>query len=97
MNRNRNLGIVATVVLGLAGFAFAQNAPGEQSTNRPTMHASGAAAKTTCGCGHMMHNKDSDSAHSAAKETVNGEVSNAAREAVEREAETAKESLVRWR
>ena len=97
MKRNRNLGIAATMVLGLAGLAYAQNAPGEQSTNQPAMHESITATKATCGCGHMMHNKESDSARSATKENTNEAVSNASREAIEREAEAAKESLVRWR
>jgi CDGSH-type Zn-finger protein len=90
MKQNRNLVIVAATVLGLAGLSLAQNEPNEQPTNQ-------AATKMTCGCGHMMDKKVSDSARSAAKDTANGEISNAAREALEREAETAKESLVRWR
>lgn len=96
MNRNRNLGIAATMILGLASLSFAQKAPVEQTTNQPAMQESDTAAKTICGCGHMMDSKD-DSARGASKETTSREVSNACKEAIAREAEAAKESLVRWR
>ncbi len=97
MKRNRNLGIVAVMVLGVAGLSFAQIAPNGQSTNQPATHESDSATRTTCGCDHMMNNKGSDSARSAAKETASRGASEACKEAAEREAETAKESLVRWR
>jgi uncharacterized protein HemX len=103
MKTNKHLAIIAAIVLGMTGFSFSQNAPGDKSAEQT---AARNDAKVTCGCGQAskdkktadstkLNNRKSGSAAEADEDT--NQVSQACRDAVEREAEAAKESLVRWR